>query len=185
MFAAFFAGAGAKLLAIGLAVALIFGAGFAVRGHYAATAMAAHLKVDQNDENQRIADTAKKDAETASRELKASHDNADARAAYVAEQSAHAADNARHLADLAAGRVGVRVRLVPGTCGAEALPPGSAASGADGEATAQLAPDVAASVERIADTGDDAIRQLTALQDWVDRNVRAVNGQQPAGEVTP
>lgn len=182
---AYFAGAWIKLVAIGLAVALIFGAGVAVRGYYAAQAMAAHVKLDDEAQQKRLRDTAKIDADTAAREAKAAHENSDQRAAYTALAAAAAASDAHRLDALRSGTTRVRIAIVPGSCGPAALPPGSTASGADGETTAQLDPAVAERVERITDTGDESIRQLSALQDWVDRNVRNVNAGQRPAEVTP
>jgi len=181
-----------KLIAIALVVAGLFGTGYAVRGHYAAKEMAAHVALDKKADDARRDAVAKKDAQTAAREKAAKDENSDLRSKYDAEQAAHAADNRLRDADLRTARLTARVRIAAGSCSdsASGVPPGLPAAGADGGATAQLAPDVAANLERIADTGDDAIRQLTALQEWVNRNVRAVNGAEgvPSGEqpgVTP
>lgn len=175
-----------RIAGAALVVLVLFGAGFGVRGHYASKEMAAEKDREHQDDLRRRKEVSDADAATAARESKAAHENSDLRAAYVIVAAAASAADSRHVADLAAGRVGVRVRLVPGSCDATAVPVSDAASGADGAPTARLDPAVAASVERIANTGDDAIRQLTALQDWVDRNVRNANaGSQPAHEVTP
>lgn len=166
-----------KLIAIALAVAGLIGTGYAVRGHYAAKEMAAHLALDKKADDDRREAVRKKDAETAAREKQAKDVNDDLRSKYTAEQASHAADNALRDAELRASRLTARVRIAAGSCSdsASGVSPGLPAAGADEGATAQLAPDVAADLERIADTGDDAIRQLTALQEWVNRNVRAVN----------
>lgn len=195
-----FAALGAKTLAILLAVALCFGVGFAVRGHYAAKAMAEHLEDDHKADDARLKAVAAKDADTARREKEAANANDTQRAAAVAAAASQAADDQRRTDDLRFGRVSARVRIVAGTCSdpASGVSPGLPSTGADDASTAQLAPETAAGLERIADTGNAAIRQLAELQAWVDRNVRAVNagqsvnaagsvpsGEQPAGVTTP
>lgn len=189
---AWFAAQWLKLLLGLTVVALCFGAGVTVRGHYADKAMAEHVAQDVKDEQRRRDAVAKKDADTAAREAKAKDENSTLRAAYVTEKGAHDADNHARDADLRAARIAVRVPIVAGSChgAASGVSPGLSTAGADDATSAQLAPEAAAGLERIADTGNDAIRQLAALQEWVDRNVRNVNaggvpsGQQPAGVTT-
>ncbi len=181
-----------KLIAIALAVAGLFGTGYAVRAHLAAKDMAAHLALDKKADDDRREAVRVADAKTAAREKAAKDENSDLRSKYDAEKASHDADNRMRDAELRASRLTARVRIAAGSCSdsASGVPSGLPAAGADDGPTAQLAPDVAANLERIADTGDDAIRQLTALQEWVNRNVRAVNGAEgvPGGQqsgVTP
>ena len=73
--------------------------------------------------------------------------------------------NASLRADVAAGNK--RLSVLATSCGAT----GSATTAGLGhaEARAELDPAAAERIVRIANDGDDAIRQLTALQDWVSK----------------
>lgn len=73
--------------------------------------------------------------------------------------------NASLRADVAAGNK--RLSILAASCGAT----GSSTTAGLGhaEARAELDPAAAERIIRIANDGDDAIRQLTALQDWVSK----------------
>ena len=73
--------------------------------------------------------------------------------------------NARLRADVATGQR--RLSVLAASC----TPGGSATAAGLGhaEARAELDPAAAERIVRIANDGDDAIRQLTALQDWVSK----------------
>lgn len=72
--------------------------------------------------------------------------------------------NASLRADVAAGQR--RLSVLATSCSAGS---GAAAGVGHAEARAELDPAVAERIVRIANDGDDAIRQLTALQDWVSK----------------
>ncbi|MNC03781.1 Bacteriophage lysis protein [compost metagenome] len=71
--------------------------------------------------------------------------------------------NASLRADVAAGKR--RLSILATSCSATG--PASAAGVGHAEARAELDPAAAERIVRIANDGDDAIRQLTALQEWV------------------
>lgn len=70
--------------------------------------------------------------------------------------------NASLRADVAAGKR--RLSVLATSCSAR---PATAAGVGHAEARAELDPAAAERIVRIANDGDDAIRQLTALQEWV------------------
>ncbi|GAB7128790.1 hypothetical protein JCM19000A_32980 [Silvimonas sp. JCM 19000] len=77
-------------------------------------------------------------------------------------------ENQRMQRALAAGAVRVRIAArCDAASGVSAL--ASAASVDDGAATAELDPAIASDLEGIANDGDSAIYQLSALQDWLDQ----------------
>lgn len=174
----------AKVAILAAVFALGFGGGSALFDHLGNVAMADEKQHEHDQETQRLRDVGIKDAATAKREQDAAHENAGLRVQYAAAVAAHAADAATRDDALRSGSIGVRVRTIPGSYHPADVSPGGTAPGADGSSSAQLDPATAADEERITNTGDDAIRQLSALQEWVDRNVRRVNaGEQP--EVKP
>lgn len=76
----------------------------------------------------------------------------------------------------------IRVR-VPATCTAASMPASDAASGAglgDGAGTAELDPAFAESVAGITADGDDAIRKLTVLQQYLLDLQKILNSKKPA-----
>lgn len=73
--------------------------------------------------------------------------------------------NASLRADVAAGNK--RLSVLATSCGAAGS--ATAASMGHAEARAELDPAAAERIVRITNDGDDAIRQLTALQDWVSK----------------
>ena len=105
-------------------------------------------------------------AETRYRERELANERtiADVRRTYASTEATAKAADAHDVADLRSGLLRVRIpttRRCPDTPAT-----GSSAARADDPSTAELAPKAAADLRAIADDGDEAIRQLTALQEW-------------------
>lgn len=168
-----------RIAALVLLFALGAAVGFAFRAHLGDKALAAERDAEHAREVKQLQDVAKADEATALKEKEHAQVVADLRAQYAtAVAEADAARRDRDAA-LRSGAVGVRIRVRPGSCQVAAVPPGSAASGADGGETAQLDPATAADLEGITRDGDDSIRQLDALQAWARSAVQACNGVTP------
>jgi hypothetical protein len=94
------------------------------------------------------------------------HRIADLRADFARTAAQQAARDRRTIDDLYSGYQRLRLQVTSRAPGPGAGATGAAACGADGDGRAELAPEAAASLYRIAADGDDAIRRLTALQGW-------------------
>lgn len=88
----------------------------------------------------------------------------DLRVMYAKAEAAARASDAVVSRDLADGTR--RVRIPVASCCPNATALGPAPGGVDGTETAELPGPIAAALYAIAADGDQAIRQLTALQDW-------------------
>lgn len=105
------------------------------------------------------------------KELKHEQEVSGLRARLAAAEGKEQAVDATAVADLRSGAD--RLRLPVRTCSAAvASAAESAAARAHEEASAELAPEVAATLYGIAADGDAAIRQLTGLQEWADSAVK-------------
>jgi hypothetical protein len=94
---------------------------------------------------------------------------------YASQQQTAAAVDARAVADLGSGVRRLRFPVARGCPSAAA--PGGTPGRIDEAAPAEIAPEIARSLYSIAADGDEAIRQLTALQAWV-RDALRLCGQQ-------
>jgi hypothetical protein len=94
---------------------------------------------------------------------------------FSALQQQAARDDSRVAADLGSGRARLRFK-VAARCPTPAAT-GLAPLGTHGPETADLAPETAAALYSIAADGDQAIRQLTALQEWARGAVRLCGGK--------
>jgi hypothetical protein len=94
---------------------------------------------------------------------------------FTAAQATARADDARVSRDLADGSR--RMRFKAARCSPSAPALGPTPGRADGAADAELAPEVAGSLYAIAADGDQAIRQLGALQAWARSAVALCGGK--------
>ena len=149
----------ARAIAALIGVALLFGAGWTVRGYIADSEISAL----QSKYDRAAADASEK-ARLAERDWRE-------RVAVIDEQHTKELQNAKAAndalrADLASGNKRVLVRAsCPASGGLPASAP--AASVDDGAGLAQLDPTVAESMVGVTDDGDEQIRKLTALQQYV------------------
>lgn len=160
----------AGLIALALVVSLAAGAGYFKGQH--------DTYKEARDEVENYRDQARealKEAENKIAEKEKVHEKevSDLRASYVGELAASRADDRATIAALRDGnkRLLTQVQSSGNSCpkgnGAAAAP-----AGANGTTTAELAPEVAASLYSIAVDGDAAIMQLTYLQEWAKKAVK-------------
>lgn len=175
----------AVLSAAALAVALaVFGAGTGF-GYARATSSAAEKaeKLATQVAAEKLAQqSALNAANEHNRNLERTHDQeiSDLRTRLAAAEGKEQATDARAAADFRSGDD--RLRLPVRTCStAVADAAESAATRADAEARAELAPETSAALYTIAADGDAAIRQLTGLQEWAESAVKLCGAQPPEG----
>ncbi|CAH0532157.1 hypothetical protein UAM5_00040 [Ralstonia phage UAM5] len=122
---------------------------------------------------EKIGEIAEKGAEQASEALKWKDRAEKANAEIDARQQENdrvKAENARLADELRTGARRVFIRAKCPAPGGSAVPGAPAAAGVDNEgARAELEPETARAMVGVTDDGDDAIRQLTGLQEYVRR----------------
>lgn len=107
------------------------------------------------------------------REVEHEQQIADLRSEFAARINRARAENERKLADLRSGHDRLRLPVTGCSGGGAGTSPAEASSeGADGTASADVAPETAAALYDIAADGDAAIEQLTALQQWAKEAVK-------------
>ena len=172
-----------RLLLYLAAVLIVIGAA-ATWSHTRYAAGAADRDAYWTIENQKAVAAAQKllDAERA--KVKTEHDQAelslrDLAANYEARIAHENEAFNRRLAALRTGSERVRVAISPGSCGGATAGTSTAASGGDGQATAELLPAVAAGLVELAADADAIVNQLTLAQDTLSVYYRTC-GPRPA-----
>lgn len=172
-------------IAIAAVSAGIFGTGFGMGMAHESDAAAKKVQLvkDQAHAKELAQQRALQAADDSYRKQERSYEQqvSTIRSQYEAQLAAQQAHDARTIADLRGGAR--RLRLAVSSCSRTAPSTGgkvadSAAPGIAGTATAELAPETAATLWSIAAAGDRAIKQLTALQRWAEQAVKLCNASQ-------
>lgn len=101
------------------------------------------------------------------------------RLSFERTMAAEKARDARVIADLRAGNQRLRLPVASGACPAQGFGAVPASAGADEAPRAELAPEAAATLWGIVADGDEAIRQLTGLQDYTAKLYKTCQDKQP------
>lgn len=123
------------------------------------------------DQGEAVKAMAVADARYRESETRYAQQVSDVRAKYAGQEGAAKAADARYVSDLRVGSKRLRLPVAAGGC-PDAADPRPAAARVDDLPRAELAPEAGAALYGIAADGDEAIRQLTALQAWAKAAVR-------------
>lgn len=167
---------GVAALAVLACAAVAFGAGFQT-GSHRATLKAAQAQYER--ERKTLTELNRLNDRVREKERAYEASLQEFRLSFERTLAAEKARDARVIADLRAGNQRLRLPVAPGACSAQGSGAVPASAGADEAPRAELAPEAAATLWGIVADGDEAIRQLTGLQDYTTKLYKTCQDKQP------